>query len=274
MDMRICGVKSADGIVIPNCGGDQCPPGHTYGPAIRDHFLIHFVASGRGTLCTAEGEYCIGAGQGFIIFPDEITVYSADMVQPWAYDWVGYRGRGASELTENAGLSRERRIFRPEQPDAVSRLLRDIAEDMTSAGELAAVGALIRFLAHLAADGRAAQEVRVSRRHYDRARWYMDGHYATPITVQDVADFVGLSRSQLFRVFMSCEGMPPKEVLTALRLRHACRLLAETDMPVDEIARQVGLTSAQRLGVLFREKLGVAPGAYRKNAGKEKERTT
>ena len=267
MATGICGVRNADGMAISNCGGDQCAPGHTYGPAIRDHFLIHFVASGRGTLRTVEGEYRIGAGQGFIIFPDEITVYSADSTQPWAYDWVGYRGAGAEGLTEAAGLSRERRIFRPAQPDTVSRLLRDISEDMVSAGELAAVGALIRFLAHLAADGRAAQEVRLSRRHYDRARWYMDGHYAKPITVQDVADFVGLSRSQLFRVFMTCEGAPPKEVLTALRLRHACRLLIDTDMPTDEIARQVGLTSAQRLGVLFREKLGVSPGAYRKTAG-------
>lgn len=266
MDTGICGVRNADGIVIPNCGGEQCPPGHTYGPAIRDHFLIHFVASGRGTLRAAEGEYRIGAGQGFIIFPDEITVYSADMAQPWAYDWVGYRGRGANELTEAAGLSREKRIFQPERPDTISRLLRDISEDMTSAGELAAVGALIRFLAHLTADRRDVQEVRVSRRHYDRARWYMDGHYAQPIAVRDVADFVGLSRSQLFRVFMTCEGTPPKEVLTALRLRHACRLLIDTDMTADEIARQVGLTSAQRLGVLFREKLGASPGAYRKNA--------
>ena len=267
MATGICGVRNADGMAISNCGGDQCAPGHTYGPAIRDHFLIHFVASGRGTLRTVEGEYRIGAGQGFIIFPDEITVYSADSAQPWAYDWVGYRDTGAEGLTEAAGLSRERRIFRPAQPDTVSRLLRDISEDMVSAGELAAVGALIRFLAHLAADGRAAQEVRLSRRHYDRARWSMDGHYAKPITVQDVADFVGLSRSQLFRVFMTCEGTPPKEVLTALRLRHACRLLIDTDMPTDEIARQVGLTSAQRLGVLFREKLGVSPGAYRKTAG-------
>lgn len=266
MDVGICGVKSADGIAISNCGGEQCRPGYTYGPAIRDHFLIHFVASGKGVLRTAEGEYSICAGQGFIIFPDEITVYSADDEQPWAYDWVGYRGGGAEEITKAAGLSRDRRVFTPEQPEMIGRLLRDISEDMSTAGELAAAGALIRFMAHLAAGGRAAQETRVSRRHYDRARWFMDGNYAKPITVQDVADFTGLSRSQLFRVFVSCEGKTPKEVLTALRLRHACRLLTDTDMSADEIARQAGLTSAQRLGALFREKLGVSPGAYRKGA--------
>lgn len=251
-----------DGISIANCGGEQCAPGHTYGPAIRDHYLIHFVASGKGMLRTAEGEYSICAGQGFIIFPDEITVYSADEDEPWAYDWVGYKGAGAGELTVFAGLSREKRVFRMENPGAAGRMMQNISEDMTGAGEIAAIGALIRLIGYMGGN-RGMEDRRLSRRHYDRARWYMDGHYAQPITVQDVADFVGLSRSQLFRVFEACDGASPKEVLTALRLRHACRLLADTDMTAEEIAQQVGLASAQRLGVIFRKKLGMSPGMYR-----------
>ena len=102
----------------------------------------------------------------------------------------------------------------------------------------------------------------------DELRDFHDENYAQPITVQDVADFVGLSRSQLFRVFEACEGISPKEMLTSLRLRHACKLLTDTDMPLESVARQVGLASAQRLGVLFRERIGVSPGAYRQNMQK------
>ncbi|MBR3705287.1 MAG: AraC family transcriptional regulator [Oscillospiraceae bacterium] len=268
MEITVTSAIDSQGIAIPNCGGEQCAPGHTYGPAIRDHYLIHFVASGRGVLRTAEGEYHIGAGQGFIIFPDEITVYSADVEEPWSYDWVGYNGQGADELTAAAGLSIESRIFTADDPEAVMRILRDISDDMTNVSPLAAVGSLVRFLAKLGSRGGSAADIRIARRHYDRARWYMDGHYAQPITVQDVADFVGLSRSQLFRVFEACEGISPKEMLTSLRLRHACKLLTDTDMPLEEVAQQVGLASAQRLGVVFRERLGVSPGAYRQNIQK------
>ena len=253
-------------IRINNCGGERCAPGHTYGSAIRDHFLIHFVASGRGVLRTAEGEFHIGAGQGFIIFPDEITVYSADENEPWTYDWVGYNGSGSAVLTAQTGLNTDERVFSPDEPEMMTRLMRDISDDMNAVGPLAAVGALMRFVSRIGRDGKTAQDMSLGRRHYDRARWYMDGHYAQPITVQDVADFVGLSRSQLFRVFSACGGKSPKEVLTSLRLRHACRLLAETDMTVDEVAQQVGLASAQRLGVVFREKLNTSPGTYRGNA--------
>jgi len=265
MEIAVIGVNDTPGIVIPNCGGEQCAPGHTYGPAIRDHFLIHFVASGRGMLRTAEGEYHIGAGKGFIIFPDEITVYSADMEEPWSYDWVGYNGCGAAELTAAAGLTAKSRIFAPDDPEAVMRMLRDISDDMANVGPLAAAGSLVRFLAKLGSRGGGAADIRIARRHYDQARWYMDGHYARPITVQDVADFVGLSRSQLYRVFSVCEGVSPKEVLTSLRVRHACRLLTDTDMSLEEVAQQVGLASAQRLGVLFRNTVGMPPGMYRRN---------
>lgn len=251
-------------VSISNCGGEQCAPGHTYGPAIRDHYLIHFVASGRGVLRTDDGEYKIEKGHGFVIFPDEITVYSADEKEPWAYDWVGFNGNGAEKLAIIAGLTRDRRVFRLDNPGSSQRMMQDISEDMAEAGNVAAVGALIRLLGRLGRGENGAQDMRTSRRHYDRARWYMDGHYAQPITVQDVADYVGLSRSQLFRVFDVCEGASPKEVLTSLRLRHACRLLAQTDLSLEDTAQQVGLTSAQRLGVMFRKNLGVPPGEYRK----------
>ena len=248
-----------------NCGGEQCAPGHTYGPAIRDHFLIHFVASGKGTLAAGGRVYEIGAGQGFIIFPDEITTYSADREQPWAYDWVGYTGDGAADLTRQLGLTPENRIFTCLDAAEATEILRGIARDAAELrlGELAAAGGLLRFLARVDG-GRTPPEARLYRRHYERARWYMDGRYTQPITVADVARAVGLSRAQLYRVFEAAAGRSPKEVLTELRLRHACRLLETTDLSLEEIAAAAGFLSAQRLGVVCRARLGLSPGAYRR----------
>lgn len=91
----------------------------------------------------------------------------------------------------------------------------------------------------------------------------MEGHYATPITVQQVANFAQISRAQLYRLFQEAEGRSPKQALTALRLRHACRLLTETDAPLGRRCRPGGLASGQRLGVLFRKETGLSPGVYR-----------
>lgn len=251
---------------IISCGGERCSPGHMYGPAVRDHYLIHFIASGTGTFQADGRTFRIGAGQGFIIFPDEITVYRADDDDPWTYDWMGYVGEDAEAVTHRMGLSRENRVFSCEDPGAVTDIMRAAARDAQSLefGELAALGGLMRFLAHIAPPGGVSQDDGAHRRHYQRARWFMFGRYAQPITVRDVADFVGVSRSQLYRVFREAGDDSPKDVLTRLRLTHIQRLLSETDMSLEEIAYSAGLASAQRLGVMFRAHMGISPGAYRR----------
>ena len=66
------------GLTLKQFGSEKTLPAHRYGPHVRDHYLIHYVLHGKGTL-TAEGlTHSIGAGQAFVIFPDQVTVYQAD----------------------------------------------------------------------------------------------------------------------------------------------------------------------------------------------------
>ena len=79
---------------------------------------------------------------------------------------------------------------------------------------------------------------------------------------------MGLSRSQLFRIFKAQCGRSPQSVLGELRLSHAKRLLSGTGLSLTETALSSGFSSAARMGEVFREELGVTPTAYRKNAQK------
>ena len=49
---------------IFNCGLERCAPGQTWGPGIRDHYLIHLVVSGKGT-----SEVC---GKPFEVLPGDL----------------------------------------------------------------------------------------------------------------------------------------------------------------------------------------------------------
>ncbi|MEG2356974.1 MAG: AraC family ligand binding domain-containing protein, partial [Clostridia bacterium] len=71
------------GLYVIESGWENCKSGHSYGPAIRDHYLIHYVASGKGQFTAHGATYEIGAGQGFIIYPDQVTFYQADQQEPW-----------------------------------------------------------------------------------------------------------------------------------------------------------------------------------------------
>ena len=78
-------------------GYEQCDPGHSFGPATRNHYLFHYVLSGTGTLMAnnSKGEtrtYSVKSGQGFMIFPGQINTYIADEQLPWKYMWIEFDG--------------------------------------------------------------------------------------------------------------------------------------------------------------------------------------
>ena len=60
------------------CGRQNCAPGDSVGPAVREHYLLHFCLSGRGVYQAQGRSYAIGPGEGFLILPDEVTSYQAD----------------------------------------------------------------------------------------------------------------------------------------------------------------------------------------------------
>ena len=64
-------------------GREQCDPAYSFGPATRNHYLFHYVPSGTGRLMATDfkgqnHEYQIRSGQGFMIFPKQVTTYIAD----------------------------------------------------------------------------------------------------------------------------------------------------------------------------------------------------
>ena len=257
---------------IRDFGEEKCQSAHTYGPATRGYYLIHFVASGRGELFAGGRIWQVEAGQGFLIYPGEVTTYRADVEDPWHYAWVGYHGPLAEQVTSQVGFAREKRVLTA--PDAalawemLVQIKRDAAE--LRLGYLAALGGLYRFLA-LLAPAKEENAAPDHARHYEKALWYMQGGYHRPITVQEIADFVGLSRSQLFRVFEKACGQSPKAALQEMRLMQARVLLKEKELSVEEVAYSVGMNSGAQLGAAFREQLGMSPRAYREMIRKQQE---
>ncbi|HEY2023285.1 helix-turn-helix domain-containing protein, partial [Paraburkholderia sp.] len=59
--------------------------------------------------------------------------------------------------------------------------------------------------------------------------------------------------------------MTPSDYLQNARLRLSCRMLVESQLPVDKIARRCGIGSGGQLAKLFRRHLSITPTDYRLN---------
>jgi len=89
-------------------------------------------------------------------------------------------------------------------------------------------------------------------------------HLAEPITVTDMARRVHMSDSAFYAYFKQHLGQTPQAHLKHLRLNYAGYQLAQTDLPLADIAQAVGFANPFHLSREFRRQFGVTPSQYRK----------
>ena len=99
------GGKKNGSLFLNCCGMSRTEPFHSFGPAIKPHYVIHFILSGKGKFTISGKEYYLERGCGFLIPPNELVFYQADGEDPWTYVWVGFYGGMTEEVIKTMGLS-------------------------------------------------------------------------------------------------------------------------------------------------------------------------
>lgn len=110
---------------------------------------------------------------------------------------------------------------------------------------------------------RSTEVVAVDDPHVAAALRHIRDHACENLTIADLLKVVHLSRAALHRRFRAALGRSPKAEILRIRLERACRLLAETDLPLAEVALRVGFSSPEHFSYLFKAKLGQTPGQCR-----------
>ena len=90
-------------------------------------------------------------------------------------------------------------------------------------------------------------------------------------SLQMAADHFGLTPSNLSHYFKNCTGTGLSEYVQDLRRKEACRLLTETDEPIQEIGRRVGMPNGSSFIRSFKQQTGLTPGQYRAGRNRKRE---
>lgn len=98
----------------------------------------------------------------------------------------------------------------------------------------------------------------------DRALRFIDLHYQTNITLEEVAEEINLTPTYLSRKFKKVTGATFKEYLTQIRIRQAAQALLTTDDSITKIALDCGFSSSNYFKDSFRKTTGVSPRTFRK----------
>ena len=263
------------------CGAQQCPPNHLYGPAVRTHFLMVFIHSGKGIFRARDTLYHLEAGATFFVYPGEITLYQADEKDPWLYSWIGFQefsagSDGQQNLTQlllHSSVTPERPVHVAEDPQPLDQLYRELfglCESRSRAVHLKAVSLFLDILYQYANAKNHQPEPHQphpgSYSHMELCLEYIKTYYASPISVSDIAEYVGLSREYFCRLFHRHFGMAPSRFLREYRLKIASVLLVTTDSSISEIASVSGSSHYNYVPSCFSALYGISPLRYRQSA--------
>ena len=249
-------------------GWEQTAPAYSYGPYARNHYLFHYVISGRGVLMANEKEYEVTAGHGFLLTPGQITTYSADDVTPWEYTWVEFDGLRAHESLNLAGISVSQPIYTARSPEA-GRLLQDemlyiVNHADASPTHLIAHGFLfLDQLVQSSANRHPPGEYRLRDFYIKEALTFIEQNFQRDISIEEIAEVCGLNRSYFGKVFRGAVGESPQAYLLHYRMARATQLLKETRLSIGEIAREVSYDNQLHFSRAFKNVHGVSPREYR-----------
>lgn len=257
---------------VYNCGFQQCDPLFSWGPALRNHHLIHFVAKGCGRFVCNSKEYNLSAGEGFFAPANQTIFYEADENSPWEYYWVGFSGVDAGRLLKACGLSAESPCFSCGDLEKVKELILDIYNSNGNSieNEAEMTGDLYRFFSHLMRETNAESK-RISRsaEYIDAAIRYIEHNYSHPISVNDIASSAAISRSHLYRIFVQELGMTPNDYLTRYRISIACDLLRINNISISEVAFSSGFSDPLYFSRVFKRVTGTTPSSYAQSSNAE-----
>ncbi len=254
------------------CGLSRTESLHSFGPALKPHYLIHYILSGKGKFSIGGKVYPLEAGYGFLITPDELAFYQADEKEPWTYVWVGFSGAQAAEYIANIGLSVRQPVFKSDASEELYQIVKDMMEHNTFglSNELRRNGQLGVFLSVIAEGSRLerANEADRANIYVRKAVSFIQSNYCNPIKVTDVAEYVCINRSYLYTLFQNSMGMSPQQFLTTFRITKATELLQLTDLPIESIALSCGYRDPLVFAKAFRQMKKMSPSGYRKEMQK------
>ena len=257
--------KDLVSLSVCNVGFQKCEPLYTWGPGIRNHYLIHYVITGKGYFKVEGKTYELQARDCFLVYPNQEILYYADQKDPWVYCWIGFSGSDAPSILRATDFSPKSPVlFNCPFGDEIQKNFLQIYSLRGShfKNAVAMTGTLYTALALFMRD--TGRQKGTYDEYVQKSIEYISSQYSYHITVEEIAQYVGISRSHLFRAFQNCLGQSPKEYLTSFRLKQACLLLKTSNLSITSIANSVGFYNSLYFSKAFHKVKGMSPTQYQK----------
>lgn len=256
---------------VDECGIEQGIPGLGYKYEVSKNAVIHYVTKGYGTFKFNGKVYNLKQGDIFILLKGMNVEYVASIDDPWEYYWIGFSGSNANEYLNRTSITNSY-VANCKSNSKIPHIILNMCEisktyNPSCSDDILLLKELYSLLYTLIEEFPKPFDYKDKELHtyIQDALNFINSNYMNSITVQEIADYVNLSRSYLYKMFIKNLGISPQKYLINLRMYKATLLLKSTKLPIGEVANSVGYSDSLLFSKTFSKHFSMSPLHYRNN---------
>lgn len=270
-------------IAIDEVGIQQFEKDESFQYVAYQNFILHYVEKGRGTFEVKGEKYHLKEGDGFILRKGVPVKYTANKKDPWKNYWVGLSGQYLNQHLDNTLLLQNDVLTFTKKSNS-ARILKEICDETLRVqpnrlSDTWYLAQIYQLLHHLTVEFVLSVEDKDKRseesQNYAKIAFdYIYNNYMHPITIQEIADYIGINRSYLYRTFKESYDMSPQQFLANYRMDRARKLLVQTKEPIYFVGENVGYLDQLQFSKAFKNRHQLSPLQFRekyKDTGYEPE---
>ena len=271
------------GLTISTIGYEEIMPGDSYptkGHAdgyyfdlqkgrILNEYQLLYLTEGEGIFeSTNQKPTRIKQGDLFLLFPGEWHTYHPLPTKGWKSYWLGFKGKNMDDRVRAGFLSPTKPVY---SVGFSSEIVHLYEEAFAKAKEEAAYAqqTLAGIANHLIGLMYSLERNNLLNKDQNRvdminrARLRIREALESNLTIQQVAQELGISYSNFRKLFKEYTGVAPSMYQQELRLQRAKEMLSTTNMSIKEIAYRLNFESPAYFSSKFKIKTGIKPSDFR-----------
>lgn len=272
IDESNCGYYSDRICDMDNSKKDFCVATFGYGKnwaehnvynRITDRYTFHFIFDGKGTF----NDRPIAQGDLFTVPPNEKYTIINDTKKPLTLGWIALAGKKLEEQVQLFHFSDMPSYTHFLNVEGVRNIFLDTVygEKSFENMERLLFARLFEILSccNIPYASLPYNPKNTTDHYFSQIMLFINTNFHKDISTDDIAEFVHISPAYVYRICVQKCGKSPKDIIADHRLKSAKSMLANSAIPIGEIAFLVGFANANSFSRFFSQKSGMSAKEYR-----------
>lgn len=256
---------------------DYPPKGHPSGyqfhwskGRILHEYQLNYITEGQGIIETTDGKFAIKAGSVILIKPNCWHRYKPLKNTGWKEHYVGFNSEFTARFIENSPIFKNSPVIQIGLQDKIIETFHTIFNRIKSEnpGYQQICTGLVIYILGMIISLKKNEDFQGDDvgKTIQKACLYIRDNLNQNINVESLSNSLNMNYSIFRRAFKRYTGLSPLQYHLSLRIQQATYLLSNSNLSVKEISYNLGFGSDFYFRKLFKEKMNMTPGEFRRSS--------